>query len=998
MAEPTVGVGVGVKATDRSGLDLIKDTAASLEQARNSIAKAQKQGGLKKVIAAGEVADVKKFEESAAAVATKLLEVESALEKLSATDAGFAEKTKEAEKYKQELVDIAEKTNAIPTKIGGGLTGNPSDNNKGVAGKEQIGQTLGGLGGLASVVSPEAGQAAQVLNQLLQVGDGFKKLSSVLIESPGIIGSVASAAAAAAAPLGATAAGLAAVAAILLPVAIAVAGLALVVSHLNDKAKEGEKAAQAYIDALDGQIKIDREIAELLKSGDVEAAKKRYKQLQDAQTDANATLTYLYQQKADIDKKYADAQKNLNLDQLSALGSEGGKIKDEIDKVYKDQFLPAKTAVDEFGKSMDAIGQAGADKQSVEDQIKTLQQRAQVETQLADIIRKGNDGAIKDRRQAIEDELTGIQNTLPGLKALAANSDEAAKAVKDAESRQKDLTNELELYSPAAEKAAQAQSELNKAAAASLAGFVSQIQVTQQVAGLVKQASTTALTDRLESLNTERDAINSQLGNIKELAKTNADAAAKAKEYETRLGAINDEFSQLSSSAPEVRAAEVQKGLDELVKAETETDRKIQDIRTAGLAKVAAIEAQFSDARAKALDKRTEALTKANESENTDIGKIDSEYMRDERIAWDKFRKDAIKSDTVNAKARLRIIDDTNQKLLDAEKANDVIAFIAASQAGVKQLADQKDSADQAAQDRQSAFEDERKQAAEQRDQRIADIRTQAQTQRDEAQKQYKADLDAAQSAHDEALKQQADSQAQLIAAEEAGLLKRISAIQTTYNLEDGLIQDIFDKRKARYGEDDKIINDRLDLELQRHAEDLKIKADAEIKENQRAVKTKSDAEIKAGQQTAQIIGQNFGQTITFIQSGLSALISSIKSQITSNINSSGSFGGRGGSTGIGSGGKGGLTAVAFANEGVVTKPTFALIGEKLGAGEAEAVIKYKQSEGLPASMRGEGGNHLSIASLVIGSDISRMEVEGLILEGFGELADGLKQARSGTG
>lgn len=992
----TVEVGIGFKATDKSGVDLIKQTADSLDKARTSVEAANKAGGLKKVIASGQVEEIERITGAAAKTAQEILDVQNALEGLSQTDPGFDEKTKQLAALNDQLRELntqAAKTPAILDSAGGSRVGT-------FAGKEAASQIVGGIGGLAANVSPGAGQTAQVLQQLLQVGDGFKKLSSTLVEVPGVIGGVAAGAAALAAPLGTFAAGLAAILAIALPVALAVGGLALVVSHLNDKAKEGEQNAQKYIDALDGQIKVDREIANYLKSGDFDGAKKRYKELLDAQTDANSQLTYLYQQKADIDKKYADAQRNLNLDQLASLGSEGGKIKDEIDRVYKEQFLPAKQAVDEFGKSIGDVYAAGQDKNQLDAQIKAIQDRANIETQLNDIIRQGNSGAISQRRQALEDELTNTENSITALKNLGTQNDDTAAAIQSAEAHTQELRTQIDLYSPAAEEAAKAQAALNTQTQDTINSYVQQIQTAQQVAGFLKSANTQQLNDRLDSLNTEKDAINAQLPNIQALAKTSTDAAQKAKDYESRLKAINNEFSQLSAARPEVRAAEVQKAQDELAAAETASDRRIADIRQSGLQKLADIEQKYTDGRSEALAKENDTIAKANATERKAVSDVDKDYMKNELKAWSTFRDDVAKQEDKNKKERLRLIDDTNQALIDAEKANDVIAFIAAAQKGQDQLKQFDENAKDQEDERQAQFLAERQQAKEQHDERIVQIKEQAQETRDEAAKQYDLDLQTAKKAHDEAVKAQQDQQEQLIAAEEAGLLQRVTQIQDTYHLEDSIIQDMFSRRKARYGEDDKIINDRLDLELARHAEDVKTKANAEIAENARAVKLKSDAEIKAGQAVASVMGQNFGQTITVIQTGLSSLVSAIKAQLSQ----SGTLGGSGKpaprTTGSGGGGLG-ISGRAFANEGIVTAAdgaTIALLGEDLAPGQIEAVVKFKPSEGLPKNLTG-GGSQMVInlnGDIDLGG-ISRDEFMTGLHELGAEIVLGVQDARSPT-
>lgn len=449
-----------------------------------------------------------------------------------------------------------------------------------------------------------------------------------------------------------------------------------------------------------------------------------------------------------------------------------------------------------------------------------------------------------------------------------------------------------------------------------------------------------------------------------------------------------------------MRAAEIQKGLAEIEKAEIETNRRIEDIRRSGLAKLVDIENNATEARNDALERRTDALAKATDDENKAIGQVDSDFMKTELKRWAQFREDVAKSEEKNKKARLKIIDDTNDRLLAAEKANDVIAFIAAADAGKKQLDQFDENAKTLADERKASFEAEMQAAKEEREARIQEIRDEAKARRDEAETQYKADLQAAETARQEAIAAQQRAQEELIAAEEAGLIKRLAAIQDTYNLEDGLIQDIFNRRREQYAAEDKIINERLDLELQRHAADLKWKADAEQKEAARAVKLKAETEVKVASDAANTIAQNFVAAVGAIQSGLTGLINNIRSQLAT-ASTSGGLGSASafitGSNNKPSGGglKDIILGKAFANQGVVSEPTVALIGENLKPGQREAVIKFNPSEGLPSDLTNMRPP-VSIGVLNLGSNISRVEIEDMIKELGSEVAEGLRMARFG--
>lgn len=1001
MPEQEVEIGIGLKARDRTGLQLIQDTAAGLDKTRQAIANAQKQGGLQKVVAESELQNVNDLTDRAAKLAQELYDTDEALSKLKNTDPGFAEKAKQANDLYDQLVLINAEAAKTPAAIKG--AGGVAGAGGGVENKGAIRESIRGVGGLVSQVDPNAGRIAGVATELLQVTDGFKKLSGVLISQPNIIGTVASAGAQLGITFGVTAAALGAVLAVVAPVAIVLAGLALVIKSVSDRADEAAKAEQKYLDALDVQIKTDRELADFLSKGDYEGAKARQAQLVQDQADANAKLTYLYQEKANIDKKYADLGASLNADARAALGAEGKKVQDEIDKTYNDSFVPLTQAVDEFGKSLDKIKEAADQKAVIDEEVKALQNKYQIESQLTELIKAGNVDALEKRKQAIQDELASLRETIPELEKLSTGSDTAAQALQQAQTHQKDLTTELGTYSDQALEAAQHQADLNKETAKTLAGFDQQIQLSGQVSGLIKSASSQGLTDRLDAINTERDAIGGTLDQLTEMAKTSDEAKTKLQQYQDRIKALNGEFDALSAAAPDVRFAEIKKGEDEIVAAETATDRKIADIRTAGLAKIQEIEDSAAAARADALAKRDKAISDANSQENSDIDKTNKTYMASERKAWDKFYADQAKVDDQNKAQRLKIIRDTQDALLDAEKSNDVVAFNAAATRGQKQLDQFDEEAKQRKSDDLARFEDERQAAKEQNDERIQQIKDQAEEARQAAQTQYTEDLDQVEKRRGEAVQAANDQQEQLIAAEEAGLVQRIASIQEKYDLEKAMIDDVFDKRKARYTEDDKIVNDRLDLALSRYADDAKTKADADIAQNTRAVKTKADTETGIYATLTNTIQANFGGVINSIQGGLTGLIANIQANLASaanNITSSGSFGGSS-SSGTspsdleGGGGSGvfGAGGTAFANEGIVRKPTIALLGENLRQGEVEAAIKFNPSEGLPSGKLG-GSNNFYFDSITVGDGITKPELKEIMQEFAMEHVSGIEKAR----
>lgn len=961
-SDKEIEIGIGLKAGDRSGLDLIKDTANGLDKTREAIAKAQKQGGLAKVVAVSEVANVNALTDRAKLLSQELSDISESMRTLNAADPGFTEKAAQAKILYDQLVELNQEAAKVPTRIQEGARGGTSQ----VA--ERVGSVAAPISGVLGSVPGAEGlsTAIRLSGELFNVSKGLEGLSQTLIQAPGILGAVSTSAASAAAAYGSTAAALAPIVVIAAPVVAGLAAVVAILSKIQAAATAAEQAQQKYLDGLEIQIKTDRELADFLAKGDIEGAKQRYKQLQQEQEDANAQLTYLYEEKARIDKEYAELGNSLNAERRSAIAAEGKLVQDEIDKVYKDSFTPVTQALGEFATSLDAIEAAANRKDEIEAQVRALTNRYNLESQIKDLIEAGNTDALEQRRQAIEAELSALQMTIPALTEMADESEVAAQALEQAKDKQEDLNNELGLYSDNAVAAANAQAELNKQTAATLAGFDQTIQLTNQIGGLIKAASTKALDDRLASIELERDAITGLLDELKVMAETSEEAKAKLEQYQNRIETLNGEFDSLSESRPEVRLAEVRKANAEIEKAELETDRRIADIRTAGLAKLAQIETQLSQDRAAAAAKRDTTLGDAETNKQEALAKLAKDYMADEQEAWAKYYKQVEKSDADNKAARLKSIKDTQAALNEAEKSNDVIAFNAAAARGMAALDEIDKQAETRKADDLARFEDERKAAQAANEQRIQDINEQSEKARAAAFKQYDEDLKAAESKRVAALEQENQRQQELIAAEEAGLVTRLAGIQNAYNLEKGFLDDVIARRKSRYDEEDKIVNERLDLALTRFAEDQRIKANAEIAEAQRAIKTKADAEMGTISIVTNMLQSNFGSAIGAIQGGLTGLISTIQAQLAAaankNYSSSGTFGSSGGgNSGSGSGSKGniyGYFGTAYANEGIVNKPTVALLGENLRQGEVEAVVKFNPSEGLPPGRLGGGDTY----------------------------------------
>jgi hypothetical protein len=1009
MAERPIEIPVDIKAGNKSGLDLIQATADQLGRARKAIADTQAQGGIKKIIADRESEDLNKATESAARLAARLLEIRDIITNtVSTSDNGFQPLIDEAAQLEEQLKQVAVAASTIPDALpkaekqqfGGERLARPIQSIAGLT------QAAGAVGLVDQKGAAQLGQGVQfggdiarVIENLPKFGNGIREFAGALADAPGLIGTVSGGLTSALIPsLGATGAAVASVAIVAAPLILILAGIAVALHGIQQSSEDGKKAAQDYNSELERQVKIQRQIADFKASGDLEGFHKAQQDFLKQQQDANTELTGLYQKRSDLDTQYAALGSDLNANARQSIIAGAAETDAKIKDIYENQFTPATKALEDMGAAADDVTKAASERKGTQILIDGINQRIDLENQYADTIRTGNTGALAERKKAIEDELTAIQDHIGALAALAPSSEDAAAALQKQTDKANGLKNELSYLNDITGETTKNINNLAAAQKAQTDALVAQVQTQQDIANLIKGASTDALKQRSAALTAEFDAINKVLPELQALAPTSKDAAAQLDTYQKRLIAINNQMTELSAALPDVRAAEVAKGLNEIADAEKNTDRKIEDIRAASLESLANIETAHTDAILKAGDKRLAALKKSQADEESATSKVNKEYMDSELKANQKFHDDEIKAGKAASKERLKILDDTYQNELDATAANDVIAFIRAQREGEKKLKDEKETVDQAAQDRKAAYLEERQQARENREKALADIKAQGEASRAAAEDEFKTAQHQADQAQQDAIDRQKKGDEERIAAEETSLLQRISAIQDNYHLEESLIDDIFAKRKTKYTEDDKIINERLDLALKRHAEDLDTKAKAETDSHGRIVTTKSNAEQKAAGDTANYTARAYGQAAVTIGAGLTGLVTSLAVAIAAAKTAaagslSGAFGGTGSGGGSSSGGAGAGTA--FANEGIVRKPTLALIGEKLKPGQYEAVMKFDSSQGLPRG--GDGGTVINIGDIDLsGSELTAPQVKEAIYDAIYGALDGTKAARLG--
>lgn len=140
------------------------------------------------------------------------------------------------------------------------------------------------------------------------------------------------------------------------------------------------------------------------------------------------------------------------------------------------------------------------------------------------------------------------------------------------------------------------------------------------------------------------------------------------------------------------------------------------------------------------------------------ISQINREFMDAQLKEWESYRTEEQRALEDSSRARLRIIQDTENALKDAARKNDVSAFISAQQGGLTDLARLDEDSSVESRRRREDFDRERREAIANRDQRLADLRAQYQDERKQRQAEAQQQLTDLQAQTEQRLAQQRDA------------------------------------------------------------------------------------------------------------------------------------------------------------------------------------------------------------------------------------------------
>lgn len=354
----------------------------------------------------------------------------------------------------------------------------------------------------------------------------------------------------------------------------------------------------------------------------------------------------------------------------------------------------------------------------------------------------------------------------------------------------------------------------------------------------------------------------------------------------------------------------------------------LASIATDGRARLEEINADIAALPAE----RTAELQKIESKANKKRADINSDFMAKQIDATRDFHRQTARAEFDNRRARLRLIEDITESLEDAARENNVVKFLAAERSGAKRLRRQAQEDQTGEQRRVENFARQQEKAAAAQERRtqatIEGIETERQKVIESFDKRRQALLEA-------------------IATEEIAIQKRLDSAVASY-----------DKQETR---------EALQAERQRIRDEIR------------------DGRAEQQHQTAlsRIAGQEAAQQRMFdamladvLEIDQNIAANRLETQRQENIINTPSRR----SSGV-------STFTPLASGGIVTRPTRAIVGDMRPPNDAEAIIPFKLSDGMPRipGTRGSrGGTNITFApqlNATIGDIASRAEVTAAFRE-----------------
>ncbi|MGB1284957.1 MAG: hypothetical protein ACPG7F_00370, partial [Aggregatilineales bacterium] len=826
---------------------------------------------------------------------TELGKLDKASPDYEKQEARLARLTEQYAKYIQRIEQVPEKLKeqaSFEARIGNVRqeTGNLGDAESGI---RTVSGAVGVFGG------ETGGEIEKVLNagaEIFAVAEALPLLKESLTETFSKVSSsfITTGAAATAAGTGAQGAtvSLGAMAAAAAPFLIIGAGLAAIFGGLTlatqanaaaaEEAREQVEKTVASI-RLENQTRL--ELNRALESGDTDGVRNRIEQLQQEIELGNANLLDLLAQRQQAQEAYDNASFDVFQQALSGTEEAFAVKVSEFDTLIADlndnDLSVAREELALLVDSIQAIEEAEAAREAINDNVRQIEVRARAEQELARIVESGTREQLDTRRKAIEEEIAYIESVLPEYEKLAHESEEAAATAEDYRNQLEDLGIQQSILGDSAIQLAEAQEAQTEAITAQLSAIDARIAREIELQDLMENATVEQVTDRLKAIEREEAAIEKMLPQLNALAGESEEAAEKLSEYRGRLRELASETGELETDVlPEAQMRAQQELLRETADAEAESAKKIIAIRNEMADRLVALEEKRTQQEEQAAEKRDDAIKQIIGRSTKAIAKENQSFMADSRKAAEQFRRDEIQRVKDYNDERLQILDDLNSSLASAEESNNVVAFIRAQQESEKRLSEVAAESEEEAALRTADFIREQEERRVEHESRVEQIRLEAQEAQIAQQEAYEARLlqiDEQAQKETEKLREQAIAKAQ---AEEAALEERLAKIRQSYAQEEAMISartakeaEAQKKREGQYEEhQDKLLQTRAEAEV--------AQAETEADTATELAKAKADIEQQQIQQFGDATVQAFGKIFDAVSQGAQRLVGDLQRQI----------------------------------------------------------------------------------------------------------------------
>lgn len=987
-----VGIDIGIRAGDLSGLKAVDGLTDGLARAKAEIAEIKANGGIGGVAVGAD--DLAVAEAKVASISDQLQRTQDALiatqaefDRLGASGGAGADAA--SAKIVQLKGQIASLNQQAAQAVGG--LGQVDTGGAGIRGLGAL-RPLGSLAMVSGNV--QAAGLIQVVDDLGRLSEklpDFRKQIGALHEAftaggegaEGFFGKLVGGAEGLTAAIGPFVVGLGVG-------LVALAALTVLQGQINAQQEEQLRLNKEEMAALDDEIVRRRTITALVKSGNTEAAQAAIDDAQAKLEDAQAHQAGLVAQQTEVARKYADLGASLDPITRQQLGEQGAGLAEAIAAYVKGTVEPAQAAVDGLTAAFPDVQKTHAQIQAANDQVTALEQAAQFQVEVAQLLATGSAADVAQKREALRVEKESLETMLPTLEKLAGKSADADAALKQVQARLGAIAGEQGQLGQVA-PLVQGRDDTAARQQAALAGLDAGIQARTQLYQLERTASEDQVTQRLNAIADEKRAINELLPQFQAQAALTKDGADKLAAYQQQLRKLGDEADHLLADVePLARLRQLGDGLKELGTALDDADAKVADIRVQEGKKLAELETTRTKAEAKAYADRGATLLKITGETSKAIDAANADYMRSQATAYADFATAQTRADSDAQTTRLRALQDLASQLQDYELKNDVVGFLAAKKAGDTAMLRAQQDASTTDQRSTADFQTTQARAEAAHQVQLDQIAEQAQAQRDAAQATYDQQTALAEQQQTDAValaRQQADAQVQAVDDAEN---KQIAAIRLKYSISTATEAAYFKSRSVQIAVDQQHLDDALDAVTAHQLDALTVVAHSEIDLTRQIAQARQRAEIELAQTVVRYVQGSWINAANSIGTSILSLITQTSAAVRAasvtpagqaNIGMSGLY-----------------RPTAFGKGGLVKagQQVFGYFEPSRTYDEAVVPLERSTLQDLFAGLN-LGGPTVQIGDVSVGDGVTRAEVKDALTALAASIARGISKAR-GTG